>query len=179
VGDSPIIVGGWIRDWRPAEFEHPGGNSVLPIILDFESVAVYKGWLPTHVTLFDGASLDAHSPPGETRWAGGSGGCGAFDWDPAGQYIIAGIGRSSLVEGAYQLNRLSVVYIGDAPEGEAYDRALARLAMYGQPRPPAAGNTVTRTATTSGSPIVVVGGLALLGFAAAMAAGSLLRPRKQ
>ena len=148
VRDAWIIVGGRIGKWQRISIERPPETSSLaPISVEFTVEHVYKGSAPASLTLIDLASLDTYSSDDNPRWAGGSGACGSFDWDPTGQYFIAAISPSNHVPGAYGVGRIGTFYIGDEPKGEWYERALARLAPLGLPSPPNAGNTIAPTPT--------------------------------
>lgn len=173
VRDASIIVGGRIGNWQRISIERPPETSSLaPISFELTVEHVYKGSAPPSLTLIDLASLDAYSSDENPTWAGGSGACGSFDWDPTGQYLIAVISPSSHVPGAYGVSRIGTFYIGDAPEGEWYERALARLAPLGPPSPPNAGNSPP----PGGAPLAPLGA-ALIACSVILAAAATARRR--
>ena len=139
VADAPVIVGGWIESWS----EHPAAQFVPPgfmaITTDLRVAQVFKGQIQSTVEVVDHASLSV-APPG---WFGGSGACGSFDEDPKGKYVILGLSTYEPDPSLMASNRIWLFYIGDAPQGEAYERALERLAPLGPPAPPAVGNSST------------------------------------
>ncbi len=173
IRDASTIVGGRIGKWQRISIDRPPETrSLAPISVQFTVEHVYKGSAPPSLTLIDLASLDAYSTDENPTWAGGSGACGSFDWDPTGQYFIAVISPSNHVAGAYGVSRVGTFYIGDEPEGEWYERALARMAPLGPPSPPNAGNTngATPTRTTAI-------GWALIGCSIPLAAAAFARRR--
>lgn len=102
--------------------------------------------------------------PTQIIWTGAGGACGAFDEDPRGKYIVIGFGDTPLHP--WQSNRMRVLFLGDEPSGERYERAMARLAALGGPYPPAAGNSPV-TPSESQDPIDWM-------FVSAIGAGVLL-----
>lgn len=167
--DAPIIVGGWIEGWEKAGVPHPApGAHFVPITFKFTTDQVFKGQVPPEFAGFDFSSY-SESPAG---WFGGSGACGKFDEDPTGRYMIAGLAPSTDYPGSYTGGRLWLFYIGDAPEGEAYDRALERLSPLGPPSPPAAGNSIS-----SPEPEMPILAVSLLAISATLAALALARRR--
>lgn len=138
--DYDIIVGGRVESWRRAEgrVDPERYTTFVPVELDLAIDQVFKGGAPARVVLVDVASLLA-GLPGET-WIGAAGACGTLDKDPTGDYFIIGI--RPFGDGSYGIGRPGIVYLGDEPAGEQYDRQRSLLnASLGAPRPPATGNT--------------------------------------
>ena len=127
VGSSDVIVGGWLRGWQPAPAPAAGASgSSLPIRLEMAVERVYKGAAPAQISL---AEILYRTPagPGATggyMWPGGAL-CSPFGGDPSGSYAILGLHRSP--DGTYRASTFSAFFRGDAPRGEHYEAALARL----------------------------------------------------
>lgn len=130
--DSDVIVGGWFFRWRP----EPGANTAQPyeVEIDMKVEQVFKGDVPGQISLRDTLLFRRPGQPPGQEWAGGGPACGAFDLDPTGSYGILGLQVNG--DGTYRASSLLRLYIGPAPSGPAYERALARLA----PLAPQAGN---------------------------------------
>ncbi|HMO53162.1 MAG TPA: hypothetical protein PJ994_01535, partial [Tepidiformaceae bacterium] len=135
VVDAPIIVSGRFESWHESA-DIPASGFFTTIIARLQLEAVYKGAASAIVQVVDVASL-SKSPPG---WYGASGGCGNFDEDPAGRFVILGLEPYGPDSALMRSNRLWLLYIGDAPEGEWYERTMVRLAPLGEPSPPATGD---------------------------------------
>lgn len=166
VVDAPAIVGGRVGSWYESEIPAPGFFTT--IVARIEVDQVFKGSTSDTVRVVDIASL-SKSPSG---WFGASGGCGSFDEDPTGKYIILGLEPYPDDEALVRSNRLWLLYIGDEPKGEWYERALARLAPLGPPSPPNAGNTIAPTHT----PATALG-WALITCSIGLAASAIARRR--
>lgn len=133
VRDAPVIIGGRVTGWEPTGEEHPvPGSGFVPIVFDVAVERVYKGAAERDIRVLDYASL-SDRPAG---WFGASGACGKFDQDPAGQYVIMGVEPAQDAPGYFVGSRLWVLFLADEPDGEWYERALARLGPYA----PAAGS---------------------------------------
>ena len=162
VADAPVIVGGWVESWSEnpaAQFVPPG---FVAITTDLRVAQVFKGQIQSTVAVVDHASLSV-APPG---WFGSSGACGSFDENPKGKYVILGLSTYEPDPSLMASNRIWLFYIGDAPQGEAYERALERLSPLGPPAPPAVGNS---TATgVKDLPILAVSLLAVSGALSAL-----------
>lgn len=100
---------------------------------------VLKGSAPREIAFLDfGGRLAASVASARyPTFSFGAGGCSVFDTDPTGTYAVLGLFRRG--DGSYLANRLLTFFLGDAPAGPEYDRALARPASLGPVRLPAAG----------------------------------------
>jgi len=129
---------------------------------------VFKGLVPAELTVLDFSSY-SKNPDG---WFGSSGACGTFDEDPRGRFMIVALTPTQNHPGSYTAGLPRLFYIGDGPEGEAYEQALERLSPLGPPSPPAAGNTTT----PPGDELPVLA-LSLLAISATLIALPLVRRR--
>ena len=147
IESSDIIVGGRITGWeetqtsesvypRPTDDIEVSKGDEPPFITVRVTMAVetfFKGNGPPSLSIVDSGSLlkDIH------EWAGGSGFCGSFDDDPAGRYAIIGLTRND--DGEWQANRLRMFFLGEQPQGAAYESALTRLVALGVEELPMTG----------------------------------------
>ena len=133
IADSDVIVEGRITGWTEA------GESSAPM---FTTVQVYldlqKTWKGNATTTFVDPTSRLKGPA--DAWGGGGGACGVFDEDPTGAYVILGLSYSPAGQGQLVSNRLKVLYMGEASEGERYEAALERLASLSSVRPPVTGS---------------------------------------
>lgn len=127
VGDSDLIVGGWLQGWQPSPNAGAGpADNLLPIRLQMSVERVYKGAAPADVTI--GVTLyrtpTMPGTTGEYLWPGGAL-CSPFGRDPSGSYAILGLRRNE--NGTYAASTFSSFFRGNAPHGADYEAGLARL----------------------------------------------------
>jgi hypothetical protein len=148
VRDSAIIVAGRITGWELGEAVpvHPPPPNLAdaPLWITMRVDHVLKGGAPRELTFADFGSLVA-AQLAEARYPGlnfGVGGCAVFlDEDPTDRHVVLGLARRP--DGSYLANRLLTFYVGDAPGGADYQRALDRLAALGPVSLPRSGAGVS------------------------------------
>jgi hypothetical protein len=142
LNDPDVIVGGRFTGWQAA----PGQDTTAQQYLVDVRMSVeraYKGHVSGEIILVETLLFRRRMPDGSWGWMGGSAACGAFDTDPTGQYGVFGLTVQG--DGTYRASSLLRLFIGPEPSGEAYNRAVARLA----PMAPDVGNA--RLAAERGS----------------------------
>ncbi len=165
IAESAIVVGGRLTNWEIAsgEAHEDLTTGSFPDVRVHMSVdQIFKG--PSdleQVSFIDSNSLIiAVGTDGEDVWSGSGGGCGAFNADPKGVYALMGLFRSA--DGEYSSGLPRTFFLGDEPAGEAYDRALERMASWPAAASLPALGTGTAPSTTSNHLVV---GAAALGVA--------------
>lgn len=140
VAESDAIVGGRFTGWEIAGATDPSSLWV-PVRVHMRVDRVFKGDVPSEIDIVDSRSLhdysqfEDHDP--KYVWAGASGACGAFDFDPTGVYAIMGLWEEE--DGSYSSSIFGWFFVGEEPEGEYYARALLRLASLDDGPWPAVG----------------------------------------
>jgi hypothetical protein len=142
VHEADLIVEGRITDWERTD-DYPSPSTYVAITLHMEVVRVFRGSVPPGFTLVDQASLYSPRSDGtDIRWEGSGGGCGSFDEEPHGLWVIAALYRDEL--GNYRMGRPSTVFLGKEAAGGQYDFIVANLiANVG---PPVTGSGLQATA---------------------------------
>ncbi len=121
VTNSDIIVAGWIEGWQGTHNEPTYQLETIHPRIDIQQVLKGQN-IPTLFTFTDNGSL-TYGPT--LSWGQGDNACGAFVFDPTGQYAILGLKQGE--DGKYYSDRSRVFFIGTEPTGEEYTQALNRL----------------------------------------------------
>ncbi|MCW1969800.1 MAG: hypothetical protein KIH69_016935 [Anaerolineae bacterium] len=133
--DAHSIYAGRIVQWEAIK---PSQNPAFTTIrLTLKADKTYKGLENTQISFEDNASLTRFQ--GNETWAGGGGGCGLFDSDPSGTYVILGVYADNNV---LKSNRLYLFYQGNQPSGEAFSESEANLLRFKKPLLPNTGAVV-------------------------------------
>ncbi len=140
VASSDVVVAGIVRSWEVVDA--PGGPTMFqPVIVTIETERVLKGSVPGVLEARDMSSLIRAGQGAATEsWAGGSGACGAFDFDPTGKYVVLGLSKAE--DGTLHTHRLHTFFVGDRAELTAsrYQSILDHLTGFGLIVPPATGS---------------------------------------
>lgn len=130
--DAHSIYGGRIVQW---EATNPSSNPAFTTIrLALKVDKIYKGLENTQILFEDNASLMRFQ--GNGTWGGGGGGCGLFDSDPSGTYVILGFYSDN---GILKSNRLYRFYQGGQPSGNTFLESEAKLLRFKKPPLPNTG----------------------------------------
>lgn len=176
---SDVIVGGRITGWsviKNATTWGPKANDPVPaddpnyyglatpIRLTMAVDQVYKGRAPERLDMVADNTfvrLGNHD-----YWVGSDGSCGAFDWDPTGQYWILGLSNDEF--GRHRPGLPSVFLRGlDEPVGVAYDYYDAYLeSRLGPAALPITGGPPGTTGASDTKFMSIAVGLALIAASA-------------
>ena len=166
VAESDVIVEGRFLGYDVLAEASPPGDFV-PVRVEMAVARVLKGQVAADtIDVVDDRTLRIFSETGEA-WGGG-GSCGAFGSDPTGKYAILGL--NSRPDGSYAPSLPLTFFIGDAPSGESYDRALTRLASFGGVLPDTGSGAFDSRSTD----LATIGKLAAVGAAVFTLGGLLL-----
>jgi hypothetical protein len=130
---TTLVAEGWIervvpRPDRSVEF---GAFTSLDVVI--RTAAAHKGWVPDRLIFREEASLvtrvDASGKVLAHEWAGSSGACGLFDFDPTGLYVVIAFREA---RGVPSPGAIQTVALGRAPN----DRWVADLRQQIQSYPP-------------------------------------------
>jgi len=138
---------------------------------------VYRGPSAAELELVAGNTFFRHE--GQDYWVGSGGSCGAFDWDPTGQYWILGLGKDDF--GRYRASLPSVWLAGiDEPTGEHYDLVVADLESHlGPASLPNTGGAPGASGASDDYLMSIAGGLALIAASAVVLQRTAFRSRQR
>lgn len=125
IEDAENIVAGRFTGWELAGKTDPL-SLFAPVRVHMRVERVFKGQAPPELDIVDSASLKVYDHEPRYVWAGYSGSCGTFDFDPTGLYGIISVSDAD-GDGTFGSWTFGWLYVGEEPEGERYDEPVSRL----------------------------------------------------